>query len=100
MKLQGKPDLVVTMLVRRFGKLRPVQLFKFDSKGFAEFDETKLSGADKSRLMAKFKVVDSVKKVDKVEVMDDDIIRQLAKDKGIKSWHVKSIAKLKEELGV
>jgi len=30
----------------------------------------------------------------------EDEIRQLAKAKGIKSWHVKSIETLKEELGV
>lgn len=30
--------------------------------------------------------------------MTDDEIRQAAKDAGIKSWHVKAIDKLKEEL--
>lgn len=34
------------------------------------------------------------------EVNSDEAIRQLAKDAGIKSWHLKAIETLKKELGV
>ena len=101
MKLQGQPDLTVTLIQRRFGRTRPVTLFKFDDKGYAEIDEKRFSPTDLSKLMAKFKVVDeeNKKSIDKADDSENDI-RQLAKEKGIKSWHVKSIEKLKQELEV
>jgi len=34
------------------------------------------------------------------EILSDDEIRQLAKSKGIKSWHVKKIDNIKKELGM
>ena len=41
----------------------------------------------------------NVKKVvNKKEIKEEDDVRQLAKAKGIKSWHVKTIDKLKAEI--
>ena len=57
MKLQSTPGRIVNKRVRKGGRYRIVGWFKFDSKGFAEIDETKLSPVDLSKLKTKFKVV-------------------------------------------
>lgn len=36
--------------------------------------------------------------VEEHESVDEDLVRAKAKEAGIKSWHVKSVAKLQEEL--
>jgi hypothetical protein len=46
------------------------------------------------------KIIDIHMKDCQKSEQSEDEIRQLAKAKGIKSWHVKSIETLKEELGV
>jgi len=77
------------------GRYKIVPWFKFDDKGFAEIDETKLNQVMIQKLKSKFEVVE--KKEKKVD-SNEEAIRQQAKEAGIKSWHVKAIKRLKEEL--
>ena len=91
MKIQGTPNMVVQTRKMTFGnKFAVVPLFKFDENGCAEIDETKFSQTDLSKITTLFKLNEQ----------SEDDIRQMAKEKGIKSWHVKSIETLKKELGV
>lgn len=77
------------------GRVQITPIFQFDERGNAEVDENKLSETDKQKLIAMFGIKESTQ----IE-LTDDMIRQMAKDKKIKSWHVKSIETLREEMGV
>lgn len=88
MKFYGEPNQLVR--VNKKGKLRRVRDFRFNENGVYETDNPHLINALKRR----FKAEETV-----VEHSDDDI-RKMAKEKGIKSWHIKSIETLKKELGV
>jgi hypothetical protein len=74
---------------------------KFDDKGQLETEDDKIIFILQNKLHGC--TWDEGKTVEAIEVLDvlsDEDIRELAKDKGIKSWHVKKIDKLKKELGV
>jgi len=59
MKLKSKvPNRVVNRRVNRFGRWYVVQWFKFDDKGYADIDESKLTKSDINKLKAKFDVVE------------------------------------------
>lgn len=91
MIIKGEPGGVVQKMIRkRGGRRRIVPIFRFDENGLYEFDENKFDKTDIAKLLAKFELVEQ-------EETDEDI-RKRAKDAGIKSWHVKSIKKLKKEL--
>lgn len=104
MRIKGTPDMVVQTRKMVFGNnFAVVPLFKFDSEGYAEIDENKLSATDLSKIKTMFKVVDSDQPVVAQEIkteLSDEYIRKLAKEKGIKSWHTKSIKTLKGELNL
>lgn len=103
MKLQGTPDMVVQTRKMTVGNnFAVVALFRFDSNGFADVDESKLSPTDISKLKAMFKVLDGdMPKVQEVkEELTEEQLRKLAKDQGVKSWHTKSIKTLKGELNL
>lgn len=92
MKLQGKANQIVHKRVFKQGQFKIVPWFRFDKDGFAEIDETKVSKVDLDKLNKMFGT-------ESIEPTEEEI-RQMARDKGIKSWHVKSIETLKKELGV
>jgi hypothetical protein len=57
MKFKSKPGRIVQKRIKRQGKWRVVPWFKFDEKGFAEVDESKITSRDLIKLKQKFKVV-------------------------------------------
>lgn len=74
---------------------------KFDENGELETNDDKIIFVLQNKLSGC--TWDEGKKAKAIEVLDvlsDADIRELAKEKGIKSWHVKKIDKLKLELGV
>lgn len=94
-------------------------IFRFDTKGefitddeeiikraLGYFDYIKMTAQVEGEKVAKTVTHTPLTITHKEEVkkeakeLSDDEIRQLAKDKHIKSWHVKAIDTLKEELGV
>jgi len=89
-------------------------MFRFDTKGEFITDDIEIINRAKGYFdCIKLEVVEVGEKVKKTfeepqlvithkddEVTLDEEIRQLAKDKKITSWHVKSIETLKKELGV
>lgn len=57
MKFKSVPGRVVQKRVKKMGKFKIVLWFKFDEKGFAEIDESKVTAKDLATLKSKFKVV-------------------------------------------
>lgn len=92
MKLTGKPNHVVQKRVFSQGRFKIVPWFKFDENGMVELDDSKLSKLDQDKLKKKFH--------SELKEYTEEELREMAKEKGIKSWHVKSVDKLKQELGV
>jgi len=96
MKLQGQPNQLVHKRALKRGEWRVVEWFRFDAQGVAELDDTKVCPTDKLKLERLFGGLNQVAKAE----MSDEEIRALAKERGIKSWHTKSITNLKKELEV
>lgn len=59
MKFKSVPGRVVQRRIKKMGKYRIVPWFKFDDKGFAEVDESKISPTDLVKLKSKFVVVET-----------------------------------------
>jgi hypothetical protein len=57
MKFQSTPGRIVNKRIKRQGRYRVVGWFKFDEKGFATVDETKITATDLNKLKKLFKVV-------------------------------------------
>ena len=78
--------------------------FRFDNNGEYETDNLILIKALKQRFSTDVNDISQKNNEDVIELIDEELteesIRQLAKERKIKSWHVKSIETLKEELGV
>ena len=78
--------------------------FRFDDNGMYETDNPIMIKALKRKF--RYEGSDNTpieeETVEEVieDVMDEESIRLLAKERKIKSWHVKSIETLKEEMGV
>ena len=99
MKVYGQPGQVVQKRLFVQGRYRIVVWFRFDDKGIAILDESKVSQTDIDKLKHHFKVEQSEVVTTQIELTDEQI-RLLAKDKGIKSWHTKAIKTLKGELNL
>jgi len=56
MIFQSTPGRIVNKRVKRQGRYRVVGWFKFDDKGFATVDETKVTATDLNKLKKLFKV--------------------------------------------
>ena len=102
MKFYAEPGLLVRP--RKNGVMKRFRPFRFDNNGEYETDNPILVKALKQRFSTDVNDVSQKNNEDVIELIDDELteesIRQLAKDRKIKSWHVKSIETLKEELGV
>lgn len=102
MKFYSEPNMLVRP--RKTGMLRRVKPFRFDSNGVYETDNPHLikvlSRRFKYDLESSEEVVDITEEVQEKSVLSEEEIRVMAKEKGIKSWHVKSIETLKKELEV
>jgi len=72
MKLKSKPNLTVTKITKKQGRKKVVSWFKFDDKGFATVDESKLSNADINKLKKKFTVVEDEYKCKKCDFTTDN----------------------------
>lgn len=96
--------VVQTMKSKQTGKvLKRFVVCKFDENGELETNDPMLIHILKTKLPGcTWDESDpeniTVKPEEVREILSDDEIRQLAKEKGVKSWHLKGIDKLKEEL--
>jgi len=102
MKFYAEPGLLIRP--RKNGVMKRFKPFRFDENGEFETDNPILIKALTRRFSADTNSKQQKSTEDVVELLDEELteesIRQLAKDRKIKSWHVKSIETLKEELGV
>jgi hypothetical protein len=57
MKFQSTPGRIVNKRIKRQGRYRVINWFKFDADGFATVDTSKLTPTDVSKLKSKFKVI-------------------------------------------
>jgi len=104
MKFYAEPHLLVR--VRNNGPLKNVRPFRFDENGEFETDNKyliktligKFKSDNKEPLIDK-EVVTKEKANETIEYSEEEL-RAMAKEQKIKSWHVKSVETLKEELGV
>ena len=90
------------MLVRprKNGPYKRLKPFRFDSNGEYETDSPLMIKALKQRFGEKqTEIHQDIEATEELELTEEQI-RLLAKEKGIKSWHVKSIETLRKELGV
>lgn len=98
----GQNHTVIQTIKNKIGKSTSrFVVCKFDENGEFETDDPKLIHILKTKLNGcTWDEEDSVEvKAEEVqEILSDDDIRQLAKAKGIKSWHLKAIKTLKKEL--
>ena len=88
------PGRVVTHRVQKFGRWYVQEWFRFDDKGLAEIDETKLTQSDINKLKAKFEVVDT-----NLKDLSYQELKKMASDKGINTYK-KGKKQLLKELGV
>ena len=61
MKFKGEPNSVVNIRLRKNNKFVIKSLFKFDKKGNAEYDTSKLSVTHKNKLIRIFGIKEEVK---------------------------------------
>lgn len=92
MKFYGEPGMLVRP--RKNGPYKRLKPFRFDSNGEYETESPLMIKALKQRFGEK-----QTESPQETELSEDEI-RQLAKEKGIKSWHVKAVDTLRKELGV
>jgi len=94
-KFKGIPKQLVRFQTKSLRNGRKTGI-RFDKDGIYETENPRLIKALKNR----FEVVAEVEEaVVKEEELTDEEIRQMAKEKHIKSWHVKAIDTLKSEMG-
>lgn len=87
MILKSTPNRVVAKRVRKQGKMRVIQLFKFSENGYAEIDENRFTKTDIDKLKKLFKVVGNKEK-DLSDYKYNELLT-LAKEKGIKGFGMK-----------
>lgn len=103
MKFYFEPNhaVIQSMVNKVTDKVNRFVVCQFDDKGELETNDDKIIFILQNKVTGctwdegKIVLPDEVK-----SILCDDEIRELAKEKGIKSWHTKSIKRLKEEMGV
>jgi hypothetical protein len=103
MKFYFEPNHTVVQSIKNkvTGQVNRFVVCKFDENGELETNDDKLIFILQNKLTGcTWEQGREVKAEQVIDVLSDDDIRELAKEKGIKSWHVKKIDKLKKELEV
>jgi hypothetical protein len=99
MKFYAEPNLLVRP--RKTGVFRRIKPFRFDANGEYETENKHLIKVLSRRFGGDETIAEELTEFEEIDkVLTDDEIRVMAKDAKIKSWHIKSIEKLREELGV
>lgn len=96
MKFYAEPNLLVRP--RKTGVFRKIKPFRFDANGMYETENKHLIKALSRRFKSDLEPAEELEEIK--EELTDEAIRLMAKEAKIKSYHVKSIERLKEELGV
>ena len=103
MKFHYEPNHTVIQSIKnkRTDKVTRFVVCKFDENGELETNDDKIIFVLQNKLHGcTWDEGKTVKAIEVLDVLSDEDIRELAKEKGIKSWHVKKIDKLRKELEV
>lgn len=91
--------VIQTIKNKQTGATNRYAICKFDENGELETEDPKIIFILQNKLPGcTWEGEETVEAEEVQEILSDDDIRQLAKEKGIKSWHVKKIDNLKKEL--
>lgn len=98
MLFKGEPNLQIQRRVKMQGRVgwKNIVIGHFDDNGLFETNDESII----ERMKVHYEVVEHEAFEQEPKQFTDEEIRCLAKEQGIKSWHLKSIEKLKEELEV
>lgn len=102
-KFAQNHTVIQTIKNKQTGATNRFVVCKFDENGELETNDSKLIHILQTKLPGctwDEEVNVEVTKEEVKEILSDDEIRELAKEKGIKSWHVKKIDNIKKELGM
>lgn len=92
-------SVVQTITQKQTGKQSRFVVCKFDENGELNTNDDKIIHILQTKLNGcTWEGDKTINPVDVVDILSDDEIRQLAKEKGIKSWHVMNIENLKRKL--
>jgi hypothetical protein len=103
MRFYFEPNHTVIQTInhRQTGRTNRFVVCKFDENGVCDTEDEKIIHILQTKLdgctWSEDRVIDPLTVI---SILSDDEIREIAKEKGIKSWHVKKIDKLRKELGV
>ena len=100
-KYEPNHSIIQTIEQKQTGKKHQFVVCKFDENGELETNDDKIIFVLQNKLHGcTWDEGKTVKAIEVLDVLSDADIRELAKEKGIKSWHVKKIDKLRKELEV
>lgn len=97
-KYEPNHSIVQTIHQKQTGKKHQFVVCKFDENGELETNDDKIIHILQTKLNGCTWEGETVNPLDVIDILSDDDIRKLAKEKGIKSWHVMSIENLKKKL--
>lgn len=103
MKFHYKPkeSIVQNIKNKQTGIIKRFVVCVFDAEGNYETEDPKIIHILQTKLPdCTWDSEETVEKTSVMDIMSDDEIRQLGKEKGIKSYHNKKIDKIKAELEV
>lgn len=98
-KYEPNHSIIQTIEQKQTGKKHQFVVCKFDENGELETNDDKIIHILQTKLNGcTWEEGKTVNPLDVIDILSDDDIRKLAKEKGIKSWHVTSIENLKKKL--
>ena len=116
MKFKFEPNraIVQNLKNKMTGKVTKFLVCTFDENGEFETNDQRIINVLKTKLLGVtweeeipvegsdevVQIIEKESNPNELDHLTDDDIREMAKNNGIKSWHVKSIKRLKKELGV
>ncbi len=96
MIFKSVPNRVVQKRVKKQGKFVIKVWFKFDADGYAEIDETKVSGSDLVKLKKFFKVVEQKDEKQSLESLSYQQLKKRAKEEGLQLGRISREEIIKE----
>lgn len=98
-KYEPNHSIIQTIEQKQTGKKHQFVVCKFDENGELETNDDKIIHILQTKLNGcTWEEGKTVNPLDVIDILSDDDIRKLSKEKGIKSWHVMSIENLKKKL--
>lgn len=98
---EPKQTIIQTIKHKITGASNRFAVCTFDDNGELETEDPKLIHILQTKLPGcRWDEGNTVEAIEVTDILADEDIRNLAKEKGIKHWHNKKVENLKKELGV